>query len=449
MRNIKIVVFNILLGLSLFNITVIFAKADNQHEKTALSKKNLQRLTTMIADIKEYYYKPVDEAFLFDKAITGMLAGLDPHSAYLGPEDMKDLEAETFGAFGGIGVEIVPDHGAIKVISPIDDTPAYRAGVKAGDYIVQIDNKLVRDMTLRDAVGMMRGKTGSSLKLTLIRKNENKPRIVSLRREIIKIKSVKDHMLEPGYGYVRLAAFQESTEKDMVKAIKGMQTTSKGKLKGLVLDMRNNPGGLFGSAVRVADNFLDAKKLKKNGLIVYTKGQDDELQLTAKSSPGELLPNLPLVVLIDEGSASATEIVAGALQDHKRAVVVGTRSFGKGSVQILLPIDSTKAIKLTTALYYTPLGHSIQAKGIEPDINVEAMQIPKDQEAKFFPRIDEAALIDHIKNGDGSSKNKAMIERQKIVKAEHELAHKDYQLYEALHVLKGLSVMQPTKKAKA
>ncbi|EKE01484.1 MAG: hypothetical protein ACD_21C00122G0015 [uncultured bacterium] len=437
----KIVILNMALCLFVFNATAIKAEED------VISKKDLQRLTTMINNVKQYYYKSIDKAALLDMAISGMLAGLDPHSEYLGPEALRELELETRGKFGGIGVLVAPDRGAIKVIAPLDDTPAYRADIKAGDYIVQINNKFVRDMTLSDAVGMMRGAKGSKLNLTIIRKNESKPRIISLRREIIKVKSVKDDkLLEPGYGYIRLSVFQESTAQDMIKAINKLQKASKGNLKGLILDVRNNPGGLFDSAVQVADDFLDSTKLKGNDLIVYTKGQDEQAQLIAKATAGELLPNVPVVVLINEGSASAAEIVAGALQDHKRAIIVGTRSFGKGSVQVLIPIDRSSAIKLTTSIYYTPLGHSIQAKGIEPDINVEDIQIPQDKDAQSLPRVDESALVDHIQNGDEESdslyENKKPEDQQKQSKAESKLVHQDYQLYEALHILKSLSVMK-------
>ena len=353
---------------------------------------------------------------------------------------------ETFGRFGGIGVEVVPEHGAIKVVSPLDDTPAYRAGIKAGDYIIQINNKFVRDMKLRDAVSIMRGAKGSWLNLTIVRKNENKPRIIRLRREIIKIKTVKYRLLESNYGYIRLAAFQEATEKDMIKAIAELQKLSKGKLKGVILDMRNNPGGLFDSAVKIADNFLDVTKLKSNDLIVYTKGQDEEAQLTVKATPGELLPNIPIAILINEGSASAAEIVAGALQDHKRAIIIGSRSFGKGSVQVLLHIDGVSAIKLTTALYYTPSGYSIQAKGIVPDINIEDIQIPHDHNtSQAWPRIYETTLIDHIQNGnqgkDGLDKSKKLNSQSTQAKTERELVYKDYPLYEALHILKGINIM--------
>ena len=449
MRNhVKIIVCSIVLSLFICNEAIAFwEKNSSQDEEIVLPAAGLQRLTTVITNIKRYYYRKIDVSALLDGAIKGMLAGLDPHSEYLGPEDLKELAMETSGKFGGIGILMIPDQGVIKVITPIDDTPAYRAGMKAGDYILQIDNKLVRDMAYSEIISMMRGPKGSKLNLTVLRKNESKPRVISLRREIIKTKSVKGaRLLEPGYGYVRLAIFQESTEKDMVKIIKKLQKMSKGNLKGLILDMRSNPGGLFDSAVEVADDFLDAAKLKSNKLIVYTKGQDEEEQITAAATPGELLPNVPLVVLINEGSASAAEIVAGALQDHKRAIIVGTRSFGKGSVQTVLPISRGSAIKLTTALYYTPLGRSIQAKGIEPDIDVEDIQVSRNQGAQSLPRVDESALMDHIQNADGDDDGvdgkQKLGAQQKQSQSELELVYKDYQLYEALHTLKTVNVMK-------
>lgn len=434
------ILLGVLLGALMFNNAI----ADGV-EETKLSSKGLQRLTSVVNKVKKYYHKPVAEDVLIDKAIRGMLSGLDPHSDYLDADNLNELDMLAYGKFGGIGVEVYPDLGAIRVISPIDDTPAYRAGIKSGDYIVQINNKIVREMTVIEAVRMMRGKPGSKLTLTIIRKNEAKPLVVKLYREIIKIKTVKSRVLAPGYGYVRLALFQESTERDMVREIERLKKESKNKMKGLVLDLRNNSGGLVESALQITDDLLDANTLKNNKLLLSYKGQDEEVQATA-SAGGDILKNIPLVVLINEGSASASEIVAGALQDYKRAIIVGERSFGKGSMQRVIPLDDSTAIKLTTALYYTPLGRSIQAKGIEPDISVESLQIARDnKDEKNIPRTDEAALVDHIQNGDdadGSIAAKLGDEQQRQSKADRALAHKDYQLYSALNVLKVLSVMK-------
>lgn len=444
MRRIKILLA-IFLGVVVFHYVVAAKNVGPSVPSSGEAvTRYLQRLATVIDYVKKYYYKAVDDETLFSRTVNGMLNSLDPHSSYLESTDLNDLKIIALGKFGGIGIEFIPDRGAIKVISPLDDTPAYRAGIKAGDYIIQINTKLVRDISLKDAVSIMRGKPGSRLSLTVIRKNEKKPIVLNLRREIIKIKAVKDRILEPGYGYIRVAVFQEPTGKDVANAVSHLKKLSKGNLKGLILDVRNNPGGLFESAVQVADNFLDAKKLKDikdNSTIVYTKGRSNEVQMSAKATPGDLLPGIPLVVLINDGSASASEIVAGALQDHKRAIVIGTRSFGKGSVQTLIPIDKNSAIKLTTALYYTPLGRSIQAKGIEPDINVEDMRLSVDDAAEQnIPRIDEEALVDHIQNQDTS--DGSIEQQQKRSKQELELARKDYQLYEALHILKSQNVMR-------
>jgi carboxyl-terminal processing protease len=450
MRNhVKIIVFHIILSLFVCNEAMAFGgkniiqAQDQQDEETTLPAEAFKRLVTVIDNIKKYYYRAIDVSALLDNAIKGMVSGLDPHSEYLDIKGIRELNAETSGKFGGIGLEMTVDSGAIKVITPIDGTPAARAGIKAGDYIIQIDNKLVRDMTPSEAASMMRGNKGSKVNLTIVRKNESKPRVITLQREIIKAKSVTGKLLEPGYAYIRLAIFADSTEKDMVRTIKNLQRASKGNLKGLILDVRNNPGGVFDSAIDVANDFLDARKLKNNDLIVYTKGQNEEDQVVAKAFAGELLPNVPLVVLINEGSASDAEIVAGALQDHKRAIVVGMRSFGKGSVQIVLPIGRTNAIKLTTALYYTPLGRSIQAKGIKPDIEVEDIVIPRNREGQSLPRIDESALIDHIQNADdGENEDQKLEIQRQWSKSELELVYKDYQLYEALHTLKTLNVME-------
>lgn len=417
--------------------------AKYQEQEMALPVKSMQHLVTVVDSITKYYYKSISVTKLIELAIKGMLAQLDPHSEYLDAEGLRDLKMETTGKFGGIGVQIVPENGAIKVVTPLDGTPAYRAGIKSGDYIIQINNKSVADMTLSEARNLMCGPRGSKLSLTVVRKDRSKPLVINLKREIIHMQStVKSSLLEAGYGYIRLAVFQESTEQDLIKAIKRLQKMSRGGLKGIVIDVRNNPGGLVDSAVNIANDFLDASKLKQNKLIVYAKGQGNETQLVAEASAGELIPNMPIVILINEGSASAAEIVAGALQDHKRAIIVGTRSFGKGTVQTILPINGSSAIKLTTAIYYTPMGRSIQAKGIEPDIAVEDIQIPHSQEPEL-PRLDESALMDHIKNDEEKEGLVTKLMQQaKKSQPEISLAYKDYQLYEALHILKSLSMVK-------
>lgn len=410
-----------------------------------LPPEDAKRLALVMAYIQQYYVKSVSRDSILNNAISGMLSHLDPHSDYLDESDFKSLKSMTSGKFGGIGVEIIPDQGVIRVVSPLDDTPAAAAGIKSGDLIVQVDNKLVKDMSVKNAVDMMRGPRGSKVKLTIVRKNQLKPINLTLTRQIIKVQSIKMHFLEPNYAYVRIASFQDPTEKDLAMAIQKIKKISKGDLKGLILDLRNNPGGILDAAICISDDFLDSNELKDNKLIVYTKGQFEGAHTVANATPGELLPHVPLVVLINEGSASAAEIVAGALQDHKRAVIVGTRSFGKGSVQTLLPLDAKSAIKLTTAFYYTPNGRSIQAKGIVPDVIVNEMHLSKNHDdSKGLIRVNEAKLMDHFAHADAdntdmerdidNSNNEAeQSEKQNA------LARKDYQLYEALNILKGVN----------
>ncbi len=332
--------------------------------------------------IKSDYVEPVEDKKLISEAISGMLTGLDPHSTYMDVDAFKDMQASTQGEFGGLGIEVGMEDGLVKVVSPIEDSPAYAAGIKSGDLIMKLDEKLVKGMSLNDAVKIMRGKPDTSIKLTILRKNEAKPLLITLIRAIIKNKSVKYKMTEPGYAYARVTQFQEHTGEDLAKAIKVMADENKGPFKGFVLDLRNDPGGLLNGAVGVAAAFLP-----KDTLVVYTEGRapDSKMNLTVnpenyarggvandymRDIPADL-KTVPMVVLINAGSASASEIVAGALQDHKRATLIGVRTFGKGSVQTIMPMNNGAAIKLTTARYFTPKGRSIQAKGIEPDYYVE------------------------------------------------------------------------------
>ncbi len=431
------------MGLLTFNCVSAFNGKDQS--ETVLSADDLKRFAQVITIIKKNYYKSFNDTTLFTRAISGMLSSLDPHSAYLDKEALNTLEITTLGKLGGIGVVFISDKGLIKVISPLDDTPAYRAGIKSGDVIIQINNKFVRDMSSMEAANMMRGQKGTMVTLTVVRENVSKPLVFNLRREIIKIKTVKERILEPGYGYIRLAEFQEPTEGDMIKAIRRLQRVSRNGLKGVILDVRDNPGGLVSSAVQVADDFLDVTSLKDSNLIVYAKGQNNRELMSDKATHGDMLPGVPIVVLINAGTASAAEIVAGALQDHKRAIVIGTRSFGKGSMQTVIPIDRDTALKLTTALYYTPLGRSIQATGIEPDINVENIQLSHSSKVEQeLPRIDEEALVDHIPSSEeeGGLVSKGRDKQQKQSKEELALAYKDYQLYEALHILKSQNIMR-------
>ena len=368
--------------------------------------QDIQRFSTVIAQIKRYYIENPSDKELFNNAIRGMLMNLDPHSAFLDEDDLKDLQTVTTGEFGGIGIEIIPENGYIKVISPLDDTPAFKAGVKAGDMIVRINDKIIRKMTVRDAINMIRGKRGTNVELTILRKGEKKPLHFNVMRDVVKVASVKSKMLEPGYGYARIVFFQAPAANDLKNAITKLLQDSKGHLNGLVLDLRNNPGGLLDSAIHISDMFLDAPKLKYDSLIVYTKGRIPGADIRAKATPGDIIAGTPMVVLINGGSASASEIVAGALQDYKRAIVMGTRSFGKGSVQTIIPIDRTTGIKLTTALYYTPAGRSIQAKGIVPDIMVPELKVNKDTDDKTLDDVEEKGLSGHLANGNINTKDK-------------------------------------------
>lgn len=411
------------------------AFADTEKADTLnLDVKDIQRLATTIAQIKRYYVEPVDEHKLFDYAIAGMLTNLDPHSDYLDPSALQDLEMTTSGKFGGIGIEVIPENGFLKIISPIDNTPAYRAGVKAGDLIIRINNKLVGDMTLREAIDMIRGEPNSKVSLTILHKDSKKPIDMSIPREIIKVQTIKPELLDSNIGYIRLSFFQNETKTDLINAINSLKQQSKGQLQGLILDLRNNPGGLLDSAVDVTNNLLDSKHLKYNNLIVYTKGRIETSQIKAVANASDILQGLPMVVLINEGSASAAEIVAGALQDQGRATIIGEKSFGKGSVQTVLPIDNDSGIKLTTALYYTPSGRSIQAKGIEPDITVEDIKIPKSKPEDQPLVISEADLSKHLKDTNATVEANNVSNDKKV----QEYLYNDFQLYEAITVLEGM-----------
>jgi len=368
----------------------------------ALSNDTYQELDTfasVLAIVQKNYVEPVTTKKLIDGAISGMLASLDPHSAYLTPDLYRDLEVETRGSFGGLGIEITIKNGALTVVAPIEDTPAYHAGIKAGDQIIKIDDDFTKDMSLTDAVKRMRGPKGSKIRLTLHRNGVPELFTVSLARDVIRIQSVKSKMLPDGYGYIRVTTFQENTGEGVEKAIDDFEAKNKGKVKGLVFDLRDNPGGLLNQAVKVSDDFLDG------GLIVYTQGREENQQQKYFSHKKKDFVDYPMVVLVNGGSASASEIVAGALQDSKRAVILGTQTFGKGSVQTILPLDDHSALRLTTARYYTPAGRSIQAVGITPDVDVAP---PKEtlasitQEGGEFdenPEIHEADLPHHFQNG--------------------------------------------------
>jgi carboxyl-terminal processing protease len=400
----------------------------------AVPLEDVQRFSNAISEIKKYYVKPVDDKELFDNAIKGMVGSLDPHSGYLNEEEFEELQTSTSGEFGGLGIEVTMEDGVVKVITPLVDTPAFKSGLKSGDYIVKLGTESVQGLTLKDAVNLMRGKAGSNIELTVLRKGVSKPLTFNLVREVILIKSVKSKLLSEGYGYVRLSQFQAQTGQDMIKAIAQLKHQTNGKLKGLILDLRNNPGGLLDSAIQVSDAFLGKNNNGKPELIVYTEGRLQGSKFTALASPGDILNNAPMVVLINNGSASASEIVAGALKDNQRALILGTKSFGKGSVQTVLPLDNKTGIKLTTALYYTPSGTSIQAKGIIPDIVVEELEVPKTAQKKDdLLGFSEADLSGHLTNKNTTER--AGIQTKLDTS---NLIHEDYQLYAALNVLEGM-----------
>src|ERR687888_1360407 len=406
LRNIGLVMLGAVAGVL---ISLNFQAVADRAGRTSLPIEELRAFTEVVDAIKKNYVEPVEDKKLFTEAINGMLTGLDPHSAYLDQEAFKELQVGTQGQFGGLGIEVGMEDGFVKVISPIEDTPAFKAGIKPNDLIVKLDDTPVKGMTLNDAVKRMRGKPNTQITLTITRKGESAPIIVTLTRAIIKVQSISSKMYEPGYAWVRVRAFQEGTPEALVKHVNDL--FKQGQVKGLVLDLRNDPGGLLHGAVAVSSAFLPPKSL-----IVSTDGRAEDAKKKffatpedyARGSRGDdvlkTLPQtvktVPMVVLVNGGSASASEIVAGALQDTKRAKVMGTQTFGKGSVQTIMPLGNNTAIKLTTARYYTPNGRSIQALGITPDIMVED---PSDTAT----RVREADLQRHLENGKADAKKDA------------------------------------------
>lgn len=429
-RNILILTIGLVIGVM---ISIGQGVHADRNSAAPLPLDELRTFTEVFANIKNYYVEPVEDSELLDNAIRGMLTGLDPHSAYLDKDEYTDLKVGTSGEFGGLGIEVSMEDGFVKVIAPIDDTPAQRAGVQAGDLIIRLDDTPVKGMTLKDAVNIMRGKRGTPLLLTIIREGEGKPLKITIIRDIIQVKSVKSRTLDDGFGYLRITQFQSKTGKNMISAINKLKKENGGKLDGLILDLRNNPGGVLNAAVAVSDAFLT------KGKIVYTEGRTADSRITYNATPRDVLDGAPIVVLINNGSASASEIVAGALQDHRRGIIMGTRSFGKGSVQSILQLKDGSALKVTTARYYTPSGRSIQAKGIEPDITLEKLKLAELNDDDDFKPVTEADLTGHLDNTDKSKKDakKSDTDRQTMA----ELARKDYQLYEALNLLKGLHLI--------
>ncbi|HBS26421.1 MAG TPA: peptidase S41 [Gammaproteobacteria bacterium] len=442
-------VLGIVFGLPLG--TVYNVVADKSSSLQPLPLEELRTFSDVYARIKNDYVEDVDDKTLIQNAIRGMLSGLDPHSTYLDIDEFRDLQIGTTGEFGGLGIEVGMEDGFVKVISPIDDTPAQKAGVEAGDLIIRLDEKPVKGMTLSDAVDIMRGKRGTIITLTIIREGEDKPLKIDIKRDVIRVESVKSRTLEEGYGYFRISTFQSKTSKSLNDAIKTITEENGGTLKGAILDLRNNPGGVLTGAVGVSDSFL------KEGLIVYTEGRVPDSQLRYDATPGDKLDGIPLIVLVNAGSASASEIVAGALQDHKRAIIVGSdNTFGKGSVQTILPLKEDNALKLTTARYYTPSGRSIQAEGIEPDIMLERIEIKQKKKQSFDP-VKESSLSGHLMGilekeaeeakerakeaGDKGEKSSDTTKIDSDTDDDKPLSQKDFELYQALNLLKGLSIL--------
>ena len=427
-------VTGVILGVFLSVSIGVFADR-NDGANAVLPVEDLRRFTDVYMRIKRNYVSEVEDRDLLDNAIKGMLSGLDPHSAYLDEREFRDLQVGTSGEFGGLGIEVGMEDGFIKVISPIDDTPASRAGIRAGDLIIRLDDTPVKGMTLSDAVSKMRGKRGTDITLTIMRDGADGPQRITITRDVIRVQSVRWEELEPGFGYVRITNFQARTARDLVRAVESLK--EKGPLQGLVLDLRNNPGGVLNGAVGVSDAFLD------EGLIVYTEGRLQESQFRYTASPGDVAGGIPMVVLVNEGSASASEIVAGALQDHRRAVIMGSPTFGKGSVQTILPLAQDTAIKLTTARYYTPDGRSIQAEGIQPDIRIESLSVASVEGNGLI--VNEANLQNRLENGNESRENGVAAEPGDENDAgdqkKEPLAQRDYGLNEALNLLKGLAIL--------
>ncbi len=404
-------------------------QADNE---TQLPIDEVRLMSQVLERIKQSYVEEVTDQELIEAAIEGMLAGLDPHSDYLTPDDFKDLRESTSGEFGGLGIEITMDStGFVRVVAPIDDTPAFRSGMQSGDLITQIDDTPVKGMNINDAVGMMRGKPGTSLTLTVLRDGENGPIKVDITRDIIKVTSVRHRMLEPGFGYIRISQFQERTGRDFEDALNALHAEAENGLQGVVLDLRNNPGGVLQASVDVVDALIS------EGLIVYTEGRlsnSDSRFVARKKDPSK---GVKLVVLINGGSASASEIVAGAIQDHRRGLIMGTRSFGKGSVQTILPLDQDHALKLTTARYFTPSGRSIQAQGIVPDIVVKQGTLTQNENDAFYKEADLAGALDNPNGTDEKAIEEA--DSAGVVTPD------DYQLFEALTVLKGIAILNANR----
>ena len=418
------------------------AAADLTEETTSnLSENDINRFTNAIVLIKDFYVQPINDQHILDSAIRGIINGLDPHSEYLDTAAYNTLMTSTNGAFGGIGIEVSPEYGILKIISPLDDTPAAKAGIRAGDYIVAINHVLVSELALQDAITAMRGRAGSAIELTILRKGHKTPLIFKLQRQVIHVASIKGKMLNDQFAYIRISQFQEFTAKLLQNTINGLKVKNNGSLRGLILDLRNNPGGLLETAAQVVNTFLDEKQAtsKYHKRIVYTEGRLPETNYQVYISGKDMLAGAPMIVLINGGSASASEIVAGALQDYSRALIVGTPSFGKGSVQTVIPLDKLHAIKLTTALYHTPAGRTIQNIGIIPDVQVDNLTVAaqqKEDDLAMLAPIKEFQLKNHLKNTQQATPSTSLA----VDYTDLPLAQQDFQLFEAIKILRALSL---------
>jgi len=408
-----------------------FAQSPETEESLPLPFEEVRIFAEALDNIRNSYVRDIDDKTLLEYAIKGMLSGLDPHSAYLANEEYDSLQETTQGEFGGLGIEIGEQDGYIKIITPIDDSPAQKAGILPGDLIIEIDGKPLRDMLINDAINMMRGEIGTTIEIGIMREGEPEPLDFTLTRDVIAVASVRHRQLEPGYEYLRISQFKVNTGTEVEEALAEIHEQNP-ELKGLVLDLRNNPGGILQASVKVVDAFITS------GKIVYTQGRNNETEMEFFADADDPSRGVPLVVLINSGSASAAEIVAGSLQDHGRAVIMGTRSFGKGSVQSVMPIAENRAIKLTTSLYFTPEGRSIQAQGIEPDIEVEEALVTR---ATGRSSYTEADLEGHLRNGNDLDD----VVREPRVTAEQVVVN-DYQLQEALTLLRGLNILESARK---
>ncbi len=418
---------------SLFSLSPLFAQ-DFQSEPLPLPLEEVRMFTEALDRIRMAYVEEVDDKTLLENAIRGMLSGLDPHSAYVIENDFDTLQENTTGEFGGLGIEVGRENGYIKVISPIDDTPADKAGIEAGDLIIQIDGRPTRQILPQEAADLMRGEPGSEVTITVAREGQE-PFDLTVTREIIAITSVRSRMLEPGYAYLRISQFRVNTSNELEEEIEELYAEND-EIKGLVLDLRNNPGGVLQASVGVVDAFID------QGRIVYTEGRIEGNDMEFMATTNTVAGDVPLVILINNGSASASEIVAGALQDHARAIVMGTRSFGKGSVQTVMPLGEQRAIKLTTSLYFTPSGRSIQAQGIDPDIVVENAFVTR--RSRNVAQVSESNLPGRLDNANSQDKEAGTNDEMAnaLISAEEVLVT-DYPLNEALNVLKGINAFQP------